>query len=139
MHSFQILLVPVSSSSVCFSVYRPLHYVCARGICCSIYEVKMGFRDNCPRNDVRACNRRYNKYGREVERLTGRRNMKLLIGGVGESFMKLCLHSAFLQFVGSGPNSQHSAYRGAWTTFQHNCIMLRISAIIDDLKVKYLF
>ena len=75
---------------------------------------------------------------REGEHLTACRNMKLLIGGVSElliCYFKVCLHSAFLQFVDSGPNSQHSACYDAWKTFQRNCIMLRISAIIVDLKV----
>ena len=45
---------------------------------------------------------------REVELLTGRRNIELLIGGVGETliyYFKVCLRSAFLQSVVSGPNS----------------------------------
>ena len=45
---------------------------------------------------------------RELERLAGRRNIELLIGGVGEKlicYFKVYLHSAFLQFVVSGPYS----------------------------------
>ena len=52
MHSFQNLLVAMFGSSVFFSEYAPLPYVCARGRCCRNYKLIMAFRNNCPENNV---------------------------------------------------------------------------------------
>lgn len=72
---------------------------------------------------------------RVVERGNNCAKMNFLSGGAGEPsvwYLKVYLHSAFLQLVNSGANHytrSHSGYFGAWMTFQRNCVMLRISAI----------
>ena len=106
--------VPVSSytmfsSSLCFSEYRPLPYVCARGSCCRIYEVKVGSRDNRPGNEIRhdPITRATVNMGRKVEHWTGRRKVNFLSGDVGNHSYDTSkyAHSAFLLFVGSSPQS----------------------------------